>query len=700
MVAVRKHVVLRRQEGAAGIHQVNARQPILLRDFLRAQVLLHRHWIVRAALHRRVVGDDHAFAARDAADAGDDARRGHVAAIHAISRERRQLEDRRAGIDEGIDAVARQQLAAGEVLLPRLFAAAARHLRGFLPQVGDQPSHHFRVGPEIVAAHVQLGFQGCHCALSAALGSLGQRRNCRFYHESRMPPRPGAFGVGGLAIRAPQQVQLSGAGIPRPLPAADFTAKLRTMTTTRRTKAATAPKPGTPLAKALHPVAERLAFGKSLRDKVPRGSHAQWSPPARRKDPVGMLAASSEGRVEHLLPIRHGRMLQSPFAFYRGAAAIMAADLAHTPRTGIRAQICGDCHLVNFGGFATPERRMIFAINDFDETLPGPWEWDVKRLVASFVVASRNNRLRTGDAREAALECARMYRERMARYADMRTLDVWYDRLDVAAVDEWLGDTAARRRLQRRREKMVAQSVAEHDFPKLVTVKGGAPRIRDNPPLIYHPAQAQDADFARNVKAAFADYRDTLADDRRHLLDHYVLVDIAQKVVGVGSVGTWCGVTLLMAGDADPLFLQVKEARTSVLEPYLGKSAYANRGQRVVMGQRLMQSASDVFLGWTAGKGGRHFYVRQLRDMKIKPLVETYDAETMAQYAGLCGWSLAHAHARSGDAALIAGYLGNGDAFDKAAASFGAHYADQNERDYEALKKAIADGRIEAQTEE
>ncbi|MEO8755058.1 MAG: DUF2252 domain-containing protein, partial [Casimicrobiaceae bacterium] len=452
------------------------------------------------------------------------------------------------------------------------------------------------------------------------------------------------------------------------------------------------------LARALHPVSARLAFGKSLRDRVPRSSHAAWTPPAHGRDPMALLVASSHGRVPHLLPIRYGRMLASPFAFYRGAAAIMAADLAGTPRSGIRVQVCGDCHLVNFGGYATPERRLVFAINDFDETLPGPWEWDVKRLVASIVVASRNNRMRAGDARKAALECARMYRERIAAYAGMCTLDVWYDSLDVDTVSEWLGDTAANRRLERRREKMLAQG-AEHDFPKLVTVKG-VPRIRDNPPLIYHPEAAEDPAFSANVRATFASYRETLADDRRHLLDHYVLTDIAQKVVGVGSVGTWCGIALMMAGDADPLFLQIKEARTSVLEPYIGKSAYANRGQRVVMGQRLMQSASDVFLGWTAGAGGRHFYVRQLRDMKIKPLVEIFDAEAMAQYAGMCGWSLAHAHARSGDAALISGYLGNGDVFDKAVAAFGDAYADQSEKDYGALKKAVADGAIEARTED
>jgi uncharacterized protein (DUF2252 family) len=486
------------------------------------------------------------------------------------------------------------------------------------------------------------------------------------------------------------------------LPAANFAAKLHTMTTPHRSppRRPPAPQPGTPLAKALHPVSERLAFGKSLRDRVPRSSHAAWTPPARGRDPMAMLVESSRGRVEHLLPIRYGRMLASPFAFYRGAAAIMAADLAGTPRTGIRVQLCGDCHLVNFGGYATPERRLIFAINDFDETLPGPWEWDVKRLVASFVVAGRNNRLRAGDIRAAALASARAYREQIAKYAGMRTLDVWYDRLDVDTISAWLGDTAGKRRLDRRREKIAAQGGSEHDFPKLASVEGGVPRIRDNPPLIYHPTQADDPAFAGNVRATFAAYRETLADDRRHLLDHYVLTDIATKVVGVGSVGTWCAIALMMAGDADPLFLQVKEARTSVLEPYIGKSAYANRGQRVVMGQRLMQSASDVFLGWTAGVSGRHFYVRQLRDMKIKPLVEIFDAEAMAQYAGLCGWALAHAHARSGDAALISGYLGNGDTFDKAVAAFGAAYADQNEQDYDALKKAVADGAIDAQTED
>ena len=473
------------------------------------------------------------------------------------------------------------------------------------------------------------------------------------------------------------------------------------MATSPRTKTRRplALQPGTPLAGTLHPVAERLAFGKSLRDKVPRGSHAVWTPPTRGRDPVATLVASGRGLLQYLLPKRYGHMLESPFAFYRGAAAIMASDLAGTPRTGIRVQVCGDCHLVNFGGYATPERRVLFALNDFDETLPGPWEWDVKRLVASVVVASRNNRIRAGDTRNAALACARLYRKRISRYARMPALDVWYDRLDADAVGEFLGGAAGHRRLRKRPETIAAQGTTEHDLPRLVAVDGGMPRIRDHPSLIGHTKDAGSAAFQREIRAAFADYRQTLADDRRHLLDHYVLADVVQKVVGVGSVGTWCGVMLLMAGDADPLFLQVKEARASVLEPHIGKSAYANRGQRVVMGQRLMQAASDVFLGWTTGLGGRHFYVRQLRDMKIKPLVEVFDAGAMVEYAGLCGWSLAQAHARSGDAALISGYLGNGDAFDQAMAAFGEAYADQNERDYEALERAVAAGRIEAQSE-
>jgi uncharacterized protein (DUF2252 family) len=392
-------------------------------------------------------------------------------------------------------------------------------------------------------------------------------------------------------------------------------------------------------------------------------------------------------------------MIPSPFVFYRGAAAIMAADLARTPATGIRVQACGDAHLMNFGAFATPERRVIFDINDFDETLPAPWEWDVKRLATSFLIASRSNGFSEADARKTALCCVRSYRERMAEFAQMRTLEVWYARLDLETILPRIKDQEAQKRLQRRVQKAEASDVLEVDFPKLVSVENGEPTIRDNPPLIYHLREQAGPEFEARVADAFARYRESLPDERRVLLDRYQRKDLAIKVVGVGSVGTFCAVILMMADVDDPLFLQVKEAGTSVLEPYAGKSIYANHGQRVVAGLRLMQSASDLFLGWTEGREGRHFYVRQLHDMKIKLLVELFTLKVMIQYAEYCGWALARAHARAGQPALIAGYLGKADQFDEAVADFATAYAGHNESDYKALVRAVRQGRIEVFTE-
>ena len=414
---------------------------------------------------------------------------------------------------------------------------------------------------------------------------------------------------------------------------------------------------------------DRKDEGKAMRLAVPLASHAQWQAPANRRDPIDLLIESSADRVQELLPIRYGRMMQSPFAFYRGAAAIMAADLAGLPSTGIRVQACGDCHLVNFGSFATPERRQIFAINDFDETLPAPWEWDIKRLAASFVVAGRNNGFTAAEARESAQACARSYRERMREFAKMGVLDFWYFSIDMEAVLETVEDDIARERAKKRFAKARDRNVLDEDFPELVTFEGGRHRIRDNPPLIYHLQGEEEAVVEARVLEAFERYRATLAEDRRVLLDHYEFKDIAMKVVGVGSVGTRCAIMLLMGGADDPLFLQVKEARASVLEPYAGQSTYPNHGQRVVMGQRLMLSASDIFLGWTETVNG-DFYIRQMRDMKLKPLVELFSPSVMNQYAELCGWALASAHARSGDAAKIAGYLGKKEDFDEALADF------------------------------
>jgi uncharacterized protein (DUF2252 family) len=462
------------------------------------------------------------------------------------------------------------------------------------------------------------------------------------------------------------------------------------MATTRQAK--TKPRHGLPTRE------ERAAKGRALRDKVPREAHAGWKPHAGR-DPIGMLVESSKGRIPQLVPIRYGRMLQSPFTFYRGAAAIMASDLATTVRTGIRVQACGDCHLLNFGGFATPERRVLFDINDFDETLPAPWEWDVKRLAASFVIAGRSNRFDAADARQSAREAVRSYREQIVRHAAMGALEIWYERLEFDELLAHIKRKKLRKLVERLLERAASRSSLDYDFPKLATVDKGRYRIRDNPPLIYHQTRWEEEKYERIVDEAFGKYKDTLDDDMKALVDRYEIKDIAVKVVGIGSVGTRCGIVLLMAAPDDVLFLQVKEARPSVLEAYAGKSAYANRGRRVVEGQRLMQAASDMFLGWTRGELGRHFYLRQLRDMKIKPMTEVLDPAAMSGYARWCGWALARAHAKSGDAAMIAGYLGNSGAFEDAVASFAAAYADQNERDHAALVAAVRDGKLEAITE-
>lgn len=444
---------------------------------------------------------------------------------------------------------------------------------------------------------------------------------------------------------------------------------------------------------------DRKDEGKAMRLAVPLASHAEWKAPADRRDPIDILIESGADRVQELLPIRYGRMMQSPFAFYRGAAAIMAADLAGLPSTGIRVQACGDCHLVNFGSFATPERQQIFAINDFDETLPAPWEWDIKRLAASFVVAGRNNGFTAEETREAAQTCARSYREHMREFAKMGVLDVWYFYIDMETALEHIEDETARERGRKRMDKARDRNVLDEDFPELVTFEGGRHRIRDNPPLIYHLQDEEEAVVEARVREAFERYRATLAEDRRLLLDRYEFRDIAMKVVGVGSVGTRCSIMLLMGGADEPLFLQVKEALASVLEPYAGQSTYPNNGQRVVMGQRLMLSASDIFLGWVEGKDGNHYYIRQMRDMKMKPLVELFSPSVMNQYAELCGWAVAGSHARSGDAAKIAGYLGKKQDFDEALADFAEAYADQNELDYKALVQAVQKGRLEVYLE-
>jgi uncharacterized protein (DUF2252 family) len=443
----------------------------------------------------------------------------------------------------------------------------------------------------------------------------------------------------------------------------------------------------------------RRAAGKALRNRVPREQHGQWQPPRNRPDPVDLVIASSKDRIPQLIPVRYGRMSASPFTFFRGAALNMAADLAGTPQTKIRVQVCGDCHLMNFGGFTTPERREIFDINDFDETLPGPWEWDVKRLAASFVLAARSNGFAAAAQRAAAMASVRSYRRRIAEFAAMRVVDVWYARIDMDAVPATLSDSVSKL-LRKRLAKVTAHIVPGGDLPKIVQLKGGKVAIKDAPPLVYHDPRFNLTARRGNIHEAINRYRSTIQSDRQVLLSRYRPVDVAMKVVGVGSVGKFCAVLLMMADNDDSLFLQMKEARASVLEPFIGKSVHLNHGQRVVTGQRLMQSASDLFLGWTEGWRGRHFYLRQLRDTKLKPVVEDFNPTTMQDYATLCGWTLARAHARSGDSATISGYVGKGDVFDLAIARFARLYADQTERDYAAFMQAIRDGRIPAQAQE
>ena len=446
-----------------------------------------------------------------------------------------------------------------------------------------------------------------------------------------------------------------------------------------------------------------LAAGKALRDKVPRQDHGTWKRDKEKVDVLAILRASDKGRVERLIPIRYGRMLESPFTFYRGSAAVMAADLAKTPATGIYLQACGDCHLMNFGGFATPERNILFDINDFDETLPAPWEWDVKRLVASFVLAARSLSLPDSTGRDIAVACARSYRKRLQAYSEMSPLDVWYARITLDDVVEAAPASIRKSHgaaFQERIKKATANGSSELVYPELAGMVGGQVRIHDAPPLIYHPDDMSADEWRARLEDGLHDYQKTLTDERRMLFSQYRLVDGAIKVVGIGSVGTACLVILMMSANNDPLFLQWKEARQSVLEPYAGASAYPHPGQRVVLGQRLMQPATDLFLGWATSRGGRQGYMRQLRDAKIKPLVETMDTPLLTFYAKMCGWVLARAHAKAGSREVeIAGYLGGQDNFDEAMGRFAIAYADQAERDHATLKAAARAGKIEVHAE-
>jgi uncharacterized protein (DUF2252 family) len=444
---------------------------------------------------------------------------------------------------------------------------------------------------------------------------------------------------------------------------------------------------------------DMMAAGKVLRDTVSRAAPADWKKRKGRIDPIAILRSGDAGRLRALVPIRYGRMLQSPFAFYRGSAAVMAADLATLPVSGITVQLCGDCHLMNFGGFATPERNVLFDINDFDETTPGPWEWDVARLVASFILAARSNGLSDAAGREAARVAVSSYREAMHDFTELSPLDTWYARVTAEDLMSWVPKTH-RAAIEKRLSKAKSRAGSDIEFPKLAGMVGGHVGIRDTPPLIFHPEVTRAPEFRAELHQVFAAYRESLPEERRELLDQYRVIDAAIKVVGIGSVGRRCWIALLMSAKNDALFLQFKEAVASVLEPYVGKSAYAHHGQRVVMGQRHMQPATDVFLGWVTGPGEkRHFYVRQLNDAKIKPLVDTFDAELLSLYAEACGHVLARAHAKLGDQYTLSGYLGTNDQFDKAMVRFAVAYADKVERDHAALKTAVKNGKIEAHVE-
>jgi len=454
--------------------------------------------------------------------------------------------------------------------------------------------------------------------------------------------------------------------------------------------------------------AERAAVGKAARGDSPRSSHGEWAAAADRPDPVELLEDQATSRVGQLVPLRYGRMLASPFAFYRGAAAVMAADLASTGRSGFDVQLCGDAHLANFGAYASPDRELVFDVNDFDETLPGPWEWDVMRLAASFAVAGRESGFRGRERREIVAASMAEYRETMRRLADLGNLEVWYTKMDVPTIAEHWGAAAGEKEVAAFRRNLAKTQAKDRmrALSKLTREVDGRLRIVSEPPLIVpidELAEETGADVEARVLATLADYRATLSEDRRALLDSYRFVDAALKVVGVGSVGTRAWVVLMLGrDDGDPLFLQVKEAQRSVLEPYAAPSAFENQGERVVQGQRLVQAASDIMLGWvkTTGIDGqrRDFYVRQLWDMKGSVKVERMDPRALTAYAQICGMTLAHAHARSGDRIAIGAYLGKSDTFDKAMAAFAETYADRNEEDFAALQAAAEDGRIEVMT--
>jgi uncharacterized protein (DUF2252 family) len=464
-------------------------------------------------------------------------------------------------------------------------------------------------------------------------------------------------------------------------------------------------------------VDERRAKGKDARGRAPLSSHSGWLPASDRSDPVALLKAQNLTREPDLVPVRHGRMMASPFTFYRGAAKIMATDLRDTPTAGLNVQLCGDAHLSNFGGFASPERTLLFDLNDFDETLPGPFEYDVKRMAASFTIAARNNGFGAADTTATTLAAVKAYREALVEFAQMGNMEIWYARLTEQEIVDAIATltkgekskqaVAQAKKGAQRAQKTVAKAHSRDSLQalsKLAEVVDGRYRIVSQPPVVI-PARDLEAMYGYSgdeiqemIHQQFRAYRATLQEDRRHLLERFEFVDIARKVVGVGSVGTRAFIVLLQGRDEqDPLFLQIKEATASVLEDHLPKSKFNEPGERVVQGQRLMQAASDIYLGWTKGvEANRHLYWRQLRDMKGSVLVETMTPVMLGFYAGICGWTLARAHARSGDAVALAAYLGKSDKFDQSITDFSKRYADQNERDYQAFTGAIRSGRLEA----
>ncbi|MHA6795523.1 DUF2252 domain-containing protein [Pseudonocardia bannensis] len=456
---------------------------------------------------------------------------------------------------------------------------------------------------------------------------------------------------------------------------------------------------------------ERAALGRRARSTVPRSSHAVYDPGPSRPDPVALLESQSAARVPELVPIRYGRMAVSPFTFYRGAALVMASDLSGTPLSGLVVQLCGDAHLSNFGAFGSPERRLLFDLNDFDETLPGPWEWDVKRLAASIEIAGRDNGLATKERRTVVQACVASYRRAMRDFAGRRHLDVWYARADLAQLQAQLGSRLRPRGRRRLSQEMAKARTRDNvqAMAKLTAEADGGPRIIADPPLIVpvtdlFPGEAERSRLESQIYGLLDGYRRSLQHDRRALVEQYRPVDLARKVVGVGSVGTRCWIVLMLGRDEqDPLFLQVKEAVPAVLEGFLGAGGFDNAGHRVVTGQRLMQAASDIFLGWQRidGPDGktRDYYVRQLRDWKLSVEIGEMLPAGLRTYGELCGWTLARAHARTGDRIAIAAYLGSGDAFDRAVATFSQAYADQNDRDHGRFVDAIKDGRITAQSD-